>query len=585
MDNSPQNPMMIDVILKHFFKVIPYNPIQFKTFRLVCRKWRDLSLPRLREDALLKLDERIERDSSGSLVKGERLQLDSIFQWLYTLLGDNLYFRRFLMEHFSDFSWNIIRTKFWLDFGPEITHLEISHSKIKYDHLHRILFEKTPNLKVLSLKRNRFLNFPVPNVNDCNEWEWKKEFKPLASRINNNMKELMIDIIECDTHDFPVSWMEIICHFPKIKILKLQFHKYHFYSHFHPFKSFLRALIAARRHCGLDYLVDLEHLDINHVVKHYDSFWGTAITAELPSDMVALLGQLVFPLKTLAFDVRKTETDRLNFTTLLERYSQTLQHLTVFCYLPFSSCPFQETFPFGVELSQLTELVLIGLIFKNLDFLGHVPQLKKLVIMQDAGVGIGIRHMRKEWTEEDSIYKYPSISKEDMLSLPPPAMISESNFSGPGLSGLLMTHLKTFVVGREYCSKEQVMALSKLMPNLTTLQLGMGNGGFQILSTEWKNLEHLHIDPMDVDDEGLLGMENGEKFRAPNLTDLKRLKTFSVGPTSSNRGGSRAELTRGAIMYGVLRLQDLEDALFGIVPEAHEELQTVLAAKFPGMRF
>jgi len=60
------------------------------------------------------------------------------------------------------------------------------------------------------------------------------------------------------------------------------------------------------------------------------------------------------------------------------------------------------------------------------------------------------------------------------------------------------------------------------MPCLKSRRVGLENGGIEMVCRTWRNLESLEILPSIISEQGLLGVVNGEKYAAPNITDLKR---------------------------------------------------------------
>jgi len=79
-----------------------------------------------------------------------------------------------------------------------------------------------------------------------------------------------------------------------------------------------------------------------------------------------------------------------------------------------------------------------------------------------------------------------------------------------------------FTIINQLCTGEQIEKLGKIMPNLTRLNVGLENDGFEMVCKTWKKLEALEISPFLVDEQGLLGTKVGVKcYHLPNITDLQ----------------------------------------------------------------
>ncbi|CAL8135635.1 unnamed protein product [Orchesella dallaii] len=87
----------------------------------------------------------------------------------------------------------------------------------------------------------------------------------------------------------------------------------------------------------------------------------------------------------------------------------------------------------------------------------------------------------------------------------------------------------------------------------------MGNSGFRIVCKYWSQLEHMHVEPMDVDEDGIFGVRNGKRYRLPNIRDLKRLKSISLGYSSEQQRRVNQNLTDDYVAAAVL--PNLEAAL------------------------
>ncbi|CAL8135831.1 unnamed protein product [Orchesella dallaii] len=567
-----QNPMLNTVVLTNLFRLIPFNLKDFKNFRLVCKQWKELCNPHFRHNVWIELyghkDLVFNDDNTYTSMlsqPGGILQtIKDNSRILHQFLDQDLTFQNYAVSICVQDS--LLGDMFWHQFAPTMTHLELFCSHIYVNDVRRIIFEMTPNLKFLSLRSNLFI-IPRGSSNQGSVWEWDDEFTLTpASRINKNLTVLKIEDFG-HNGEFPIVWKEFVIYYPNLKALNLQLCNWHAQLSFLSLKYLLHVVNNERSHYGQHHIAELESLDI---IRHEPG------SPQLAPDweVLDLMRVVAFPLTKLAMDVDWEENAEMVFKEVLEIYSTTLQKLTV-CRSDLSY-PFQEELTDGLDLKQLTELTLVGTICQNLHFLGELPQLKKLVMMDTLAM--------QQVECERSVKNWCEMSSQQGSSASTMRVIGNTNFSGREMRGKVLYELETFMFGTEVCNGRRVKALAKLMPNVKTLQLGMGNGGFQILCRQWKCLEHLTIAPMDVNEQGLLGIKKKVRYCAPNLTDLRGLKTFSVGSTSSDPGGMRVNLSNDSIVYGVLALQNLEDLVVGVVAEMCDELKSALTCRFPGMR-
>ncbi|CAL8105399.1 unnamed protein product [Orchesella dallaii] len=573
LDNK-QNPMLNYVILKNVFDLVPFKLEEFKNFRLVSHVWNECAVPVVRKNAWLNLNANAETHfhNDGRVLRHIPL-LDSISyclqksQELSLFLNGTLRFKKYLISKellmiMPERHW----INFWGKFGPLMTHLDISDAFIDAKDFREILFELTPNLKVLIFKRNYLSQTAISSI-ASNVLVWDERYRPQESSINKNLTHLTIMNVNIEYTGLPFSWIDIICHFPNLKYLKLSLWSIpDGLLALRSFEEFLQAVILVRQNCGQHHLVQLQHLDIMEIPEN-------KLFTCLPRRILDLLRQLAFPLSSLGLDIggEHNRVDRLALKNTLELYSTSLQNLTVyrgFCFKPFLRFHFQ--------LPHLTQLKLIGYIPKNLYFLKELPMLKTFVLLDEFS-SVGVLNMKTDWSATFRAMKFKAKIRSnpfyDYNNLFPRNTI----FSFPNFRGRILPNLETLVVGTQFVDGKQMKNLAKLAPNMKTLQLGMGNSGFRIVCKYWSQLEHMHVVPMDVDEDGIFGVSNGERFRLPNIRDLKSLKSISLGPYSEQRRRVNRNMADAQVDATVL-LPNLEAALNGRDVEVYREPATVASS-------
>ncbi|CAL8135857.1 unnamed protein product [Orchesella dallaii] len=552
LDNN-QHPMLNHVILKNIFGMVPFKLEEFKNFRLVSYVWNECAGPIVHKNSWLNLNANAETlfDDDGSVLLHIPL-LDSILECLEKsheltpLLNGTLHFKKYLISNhlLGNMHERHFRINFWGKFGPLMTHLDISDAYIDAKDLREIILELTPNLQVFIFKGNLLSPTPISNV-ASNVLVWDEGYRPQQFTINKNLTHLTIMDINIELRGLPFKWIDIICHFPNLKHLKLGLESMSIRFSLRSLEEFLQAVILVRQNCGQHYLAQLQHLDIVEIPENI-------FLNRLPRKILDLLRQLAFPLSTLALDigVDHSRVDSLALKNTLELHSTSLQNLTVyqnFCVKPFR---------FYLQLPHLTHLKLIGYIPKNLYFLNELPMLKTFVLL-DRFSSVGVSNMKPEWSATFSGVKFKAKKQNDFgHDYPVNTTISCANFRG-----VILPNLETLVVGTQFLDGKQMKNLAKLAPNIKTLQLGMGNSGFRIVCKYWSQLEHVHVEPMDVDEDGIFGVRNGERYRLPNIRDLKSLKSISLGYSSEQQRRVNQNLADDYVAAAVL--PKLEAALNG----------------------
>ncbi|CAL8097613.1 unnamed protein product [Orchesella dallaii] len=567
--NNNKNPLLNPVVLKNLFGLIPFKLEEFKNFRLVSHEWNDCAVHFVHQNSWLKLNGIAEtifhNDENFRLHVSVLNSITSCLeesQELSSLLKGTIRFKKYLISnqvHRRINARGLIN--FWEKFGPRMTHLEISDSTMHAQDLSRIIFELTPNLQVFIFDRTDFFNCRTISSIAPNNLAWNERFRPQESSINKNLTHLTILNVDIEDYAFPINWVDIICHFPNIKKLKLGFLSKSNRLSLHSLEEFLRAVILVRQNCGHHYLAKLVHLDIIEVPR-------ALFHERLPREILHLLRHLAFPLSVLALDIGRNlnEVDRLHLKNTLELHSTSLQSLTV--YRGLLSIPFS----FYFQLPFLTQLILIGYNPENLHFLNDLPMLKTFVLL-DNHSNVGVLNMKKDWLATYSGIKFGWAFERDLV----PRFLENTNFSR-NFRGVILPNLQTLVFGTQVVDWTQIKSLAKLMPNIKTLQLGMGNYGFIKVCRHWSQIEHIHVEPMDIDEDGILGFKGGEQYRLPNITDLKCLKSISLGYSSQQLIRLSRNFADDDGAAAVL-LPNLEAALHGRNVEVYRQPPTVATSR------
>ncbi|CAL8135633.1 unnamed protein product [Orchesella dallaii] len=338
-----------------------------------------------------------------------------------------------------------------------MTHLDISDAFIDPKDLRKIILELTPNLQVFIFKRNFLSLTPISSI-ASNVLVWEERYRPQESTINKNLTHLTIMDIDIEHRGLPFNWIDIISHFPNLKHLKLGLESTSRRLALRTLEEFLQAVILVRQNCGQHYLAQLQHLDIMEIPQ-------SMFLARLPRKILDFLRQLAFPLSSLALDigVDQFRVDRLALKNTLELHSTSLQNLTVyqnFCVKPFR---------FYLQLPHLTHLKLIGYIPKNLCFLNELPMLKMFVLL-DGFSSVGVSNIKTDWSATFSAIKFKAKKQSDFGYTYP----VKTTFSCANFRGVILPNLETLVVGTQFLDGKQMKYLAKLVPNIKTLQLGIG---------------------------------------------------------------------------------------------------------------
>ncbi|CAL8133377.1 unnamed protein product [Orchesella dallaii] len=466
-------------------------------------------------------------------------------------------------------------TQFWGKVGASITHLKIMDIRVQQcDLLARVLFEMTPNLVFLSLERNiyegpqyRFIEDVVHIRIMAGRTEIEK---PNPSEVQNNLTHFEINW--GGVGRFGINWLYFFLRFPNIKSLKMQEIAENARGQDNVWKFseeflFVTSVRVVQECGGPDCLVKLGYFDILNL--------KLTATEEFPRWAMRISITTPVPLTSLSLDIGWGRDSVTFFYAMLEDVRVTLKKLLAYRG-PYAQDSFSNSLCAGPHMPDLVELKLIGPVFENLNFLSKLPNLKTLVIFDgQTQIKTEVLHSYVDFTlQQLSQKEIPGKAFTDKINV-----IANTDFTSEQLKCLEMTHMREFIVGHELCNGEQVENLAKLMPSLTKLRLGLGNSGFQVVCEKWNKLSHLDIEPFDVDEDGILGMEDDEKYRQSNLTDLKELITLRMGIHSTD--AEKGRLTNASIIDGILVAESLRNVSFQRVPKASKTVREMLVSKFP----
>jgi len=246
---------------------------------------------------------------------------------------------------------------------------------------------------------------------------------------------------------------------------------------------------------------------------------------EFTQDLVSHLEFLKLPLKSLSFDAG-FNTQQENFNRVLEIHSASLKDLSI-SRGPYA-LPF-ENLPAHIVLPELKSLTLCGPIFPSFNFLSQMPGLKSLNLkynMMPLGGQTNCAYFvhNTALVSTEVLLDYWSLEQiQPGLRLHRPhSIVKHTNFEE--LRGVVLENLGSFSVMAEVYSGIHIAELGRIMPNLRSLHVGLENDGFEMVCRTWGSMESLQILPYKISEEGFLGVVNGEKYAAPNITDLKREK-------------------------------------------------------------
>ncbi|CAL8075644.1 unnamed protein product [Orchesella dallaii] len=530
MEQLNYNPMLNDVILDKIFEMLPLSDLA--SCSQVCKTWRKHSLKRWPRDMWLKLYEDDHSDENGSIANFTGLTLESFLLKLndkkVSDVSPNLKMRTF--KKFTLHGWNFnsedneFQNQFWKTCGPLITGLRIErstfHSRVAFES---VVFQDLPNLEELILFNNyysveREQRFEaLPRISFHHLLVDETSFYDALSRAkNSNVRNLQVILYseEGSEPKFPLSFLEFIANFRNLKSLTLSgLCEYHSGSGM-TFESFLNAMLTLSRNG--EYRWAVENLDILNLHKKKIMY---------SSHTFRLLEKLDFPLSSLTLDIG-SYTEPSYFKRILEIYANTLRKLVVYRedgYVPRPDLSLQN-FPFEVQLNSLTDLRLLGTaVTPNLHFFQYAPNLRSVFLVHDAGTSM--LNIGSLLSDHDLFTTLRNRQSQNTWRDNSPGACPVRNTDFTQLQNTILPNMEEFILCGKHdriCSREQVTALARLMPNLKKVRLGLDNDGFWSVCSAWKELELLIIQPCDVKNSGITGTIPGIQTQLPNLNNLTR---------------------------------------------------------------
>ncbi|CAL8130791.1 unnamed protein product [Orchesella dallaii] len=517
------HPLLNFVVLRVLFDHACFK--EFKNFRRVCKSWWEVSLRRWRQNSTIIFRLlNIEHNSAQQFMmfwEQSRLLPDQSNLDLYP-------FKKYSLRYCSIDLENKWQSQFWNVFGNTMSHLEMRYCRFKsVTEFRRILFGVVSKLEVFHYN----LNFKTPGL--VQRIPWDGELMP--GGINQNLREFRYTF-NCYM-ELVVSLEEFFCHMPKIKslVLNLTSRPPYFYPRLE-LLEILNAIQSAQAH-GIH--IQLQNLNLfemgifrsQRIQGHYNS-----------------LKQLNFPLTSLSiFSIEDFRDDSIILQTIIQLYSHTLRKL----FLADFSLGINRAYPrspFAVKFDALQDLGIVGyMVGTNLEFLEFTPKLKRLMIVD------GIFEISIMLREDTSFLPF----EHEMQSLKkwhwPTVQETEDVIFNTNFATLKPSpSLEEFVyLGKSHiCTPLQVDNLTKLMPNLKTVLLGMTTSGFEIACEQWSNLQVLIIAPWAVEVE-----KSGFK---KIMAELKYLRYFAMGRGRGKDWEPEWELNNESIENGLLKSQHLE---------------------------
>ncbi|CAL8136148.1 unnamed protein product [Orchesella dallaii] len=346
-----------------------------------------------------------------------------------------------------------------------MNHLDISSSDFSWrDHFRKIIFELTPNLQYLALRKNQLSG---PDFLTGPTFDPQKQ----GLKVNQHLTQL---IVNGWTLEFPVTMTELLWHFPNIKILESLETDPRRATWF--LCGLLKKVEYLRNTVDSHYLKNLAELRLFNVEKKRRIYLSTHLALALQP--------LQFPLKVLALDVGSELDDGVAkemLQIILDTHANTLEELTL--ARQDGSVQFPD-FPFGIQFPKLDKFRSTGKLVQNLEFLKDMPNLKLLFLEQE---GQEIR-----------------LSKVG----------SSNSFVNP--------NLKEFKITDKFCTDEELNFLGEIMPNLTNITLGLSNKEcFKSVCRIWKDVTILNINTRDIDEDAYWKTEDANEYITTNIRNLK----------------------------------------------------------------
>ncbi|ODM88935.1 hypothetical protein Ocin01_17747 [Orchesella cincta] len=488
---------------------------ELKTYRQVCRLWWEESLAQWRREVWVKLGD------DEYMARGLEDYPDEI---LGNSSADPLQFGKHPYRKYklSKLKLGLVgdrQLEFWRKCGPKITHLKISkscfHSVRQFEAL---LNQFVPNLEFLHLKKNMAPMDGLPE-DESNLMDAPPQLK---SKV---FKELHLEtqLFFINHPRLSVDWFWLLGQFPRIKSVSIA--NYDFvYSHRSYFPvveldQILNAMITIKAEQGISW--KLEKLDL--------LFMGGIQRPVFQNIHADLFRQLQLPLTTLCLHIGPATTKK-SLKTLLESCAFTLRKLVVY------------RDDFTVNLEEDDEL--------TMDF----PY-------GDIGNSLGEDAAGSHFSGFQTFLQLSNMLAEQEDN-------REGHFRGNFRS-----------VVEDTTSPPGECTLTRLMPNLKTLMIGLENDGFRVVCAGWKQLEVLIIQPYEVNQTGLTGSIPLIKHRLPNLSDLTGLRYFGMGFETSS---SKMALTDESVLDAIFPLKNLQRITgYYNLEKMSEEVYDQLRSRFP----
>ncbi|ODM92252.1 hypothetical protein Ocin01_14430 [Orchesella cincta] len=556
------DPMMNSVVLQTLFKFASIEEI--KTYRQVCRIWNEVSLVRMRRDGWVRLVSS-KSETNGLYFEDYLDEINGVATTSNPFQFGKHPYNNFKLNNFKRISLvdgdDGRQLEFWSKCGPKMKQLEISNSSFRsVKDFEGIFFRFVPSLKCLYLKETTISVSQPGKGKKRTEIDLKDAPPELTI---NSLEEL--NLIRAGRSDFlsPVKWRRFLGQYPKMKSLSVANNvRFNFRSPGHDLDNILTAMTTVAREQGISW--NLEKLDL--------LFMGTAV---FETHHLQPFQQLQLPITTLRLQVGYNTASN-EFEELLKTCAPTLRKLVVYRDPD--------------DLDALTELWLTGRgVRPRLDFLAFTPNLERCILAQDIGnslLAAGSRVSGHETLER--LRGKPG--DNPVAPLIEKNVMENTDFSK--LEHLVCPKLEELIIsGRDETifSPGHVAALCRVMPNLKTLMLGLGNDGFRVACEGWKQLEVLIVQPCELDQYGLTGNApiSTLKQRLPNLTDLKRLRYFGMGCLSTSNGWNKrssTNLVNESVLNAILPLENLE-GLTAVYDDDEDkmsrEVRDQLRSKFP----
>jgi len=249
---------------------VKFDVRQFSTFRLVCKKWNNVSLPIWRKNAKLKIfEEDVDEDNDGVLTDAGYMTLLQSPEDRYQLKKQP--FRKYIITDWDlNFDQDEEKLGFWTKVGPLMRHLCLDSCTFeRVEDFRKILFELTPNLESLELNQNKFkCDRPIQKASRLDPTR-KEHLKP--ENVQKNLKKFKarLELEEVDYDDdaidwdvLPITWIELFAHFPNIERMLLMDLENEEGSASDELVECVKSMEITRDNLGSEYFAKLKELDI-----------------------------------------------------------------------------------------------------------------------------------------------------------------------------------------------------------------------------------------------------------------------------------------------------------------------------------